>query len=107
MSQSAGRQLLVEKMSRYGVTGAGAAYDPQLTLRAAEAQQEESRAEKSAEKAADSRPKTKTELIALLEEVGKDQAMVQRTSLDLIHKLGPQEKVTLSGVLEEVRKLDL
>ena len=35
-------------------------------------------------------------------EVGRDQAMVQRTSLDLIHKLGTQEKVSLSGILEEV-----
>merc|ERR1719421_2306728 len=33
--------------------------------------------------------------------------MVQRTSLDLIRKLGSQEKQTLSGVLDEVRKLDL
>jgi hypothetical protein len=107
MSQSTGRQLLLEKIERYGVTGA---YDPQLTLRAAEAKtQEETRAAtgSSTEKAADSAPKTKTELIALLQEVGRDQSMVQRTSLDLIRKLGSQEKQTLSGVLDEVRKLDL
>ena len=34
--------------------------------------------------------------------VGRDQSMVQRTSLDLIRKLGSQEKQTLSGVLDEV-----